>query len=163
MANNQKLVNKEEDSFLSDVMGLFFVSSIMVGVMITFLPQLMKLFGGTTVAAQGYYASQGYVGALDPRTLIATEVVQWQNLLETGTKTPWVAADLYNYGPDLVNIGINTPGPWSPLQPPPPGSPTGTPGESLRVSMVGASRRIEVIFYKCDTGKTASVRVVGKY
>jgi hypothetical protein len=148
----RELANKEiaiSDDFADSLMDAVLMSGMMVVLTMAMLPVLVRM----TEQSSTFIQSQMYAGNIDPRVLNADENMKWLNLIEDSPYTPWVAADFYNYGPDKAYIGINTPGPWSELE----------NGEGLQVSMIGATRRIEAVFYKCDTDKRARVKVDGKY
>lgn len=95
---------------------------------------------------------ESFEGKLDSRTLAATDVQQCLSLLEQWPYTPWISAFLINRGPDAVYIRINR-------------------SEEIRIEVdetrtldhTHAEERIEQIYYKCDAGETASVRVEALY
>jgi hypothetical protein len=97
--------------------------------------------------------AQSYQGLTDSRTLNATPTLQWLNLISDPPYSPWISASFFNDGPNSVFIGINNPDELTEIN----------KGGSLEVNMSGGQRRIEFVFYKCNPGQTASVRVVGKY
>jgi len=133
-----------------------FTAFIVAGSVVILLPTLVRIAERSSGLVQNqmlFTQSQMYTGNVDQRWLYADGNTKWLNLVENSPYTPWVAADFYNYGPDKAYIGINTPGPWSELQ----------NGEGLQTNMIGAARRIEAIFYKCDSDKKATVKVEGKY
>lgn len=134
----------EEDPYDGMASSLL-MASLVVAVGLVMVPAL--------TGQSAFYRTQVYSGAIDPRILYASDIVKSENLVIGSPNTPWVAADFYNDGPGKVYIGINSPGPWAEIY----------AGEGLSVSMIGAEKRIEEVFYKCDTGKTATVRAVGKY
>lgn len=95
-----------------------------------------------------------FEGKEDPRTLSATDKVQFISLVRDHPLTPWVTAYFYNDDPaNSVYISINNPYEWNEIK----------KGEESFKDRLKADRRIELIYYKCDPGKTASVRVLGKY
>lgn len=94
-----------------------------------------------------------YQGAQDSRTLSATDVYQVVDLVRNFPSIPWATASFVNDGPDTVYIGINRQARPAIL----------LDGEDYKADFTKADRRIELIFYWCDAGETASVRVVGKY
>lgn len=128
---------------------MFWSVFAVVGIMVL-APTLQQVFSALPSAQM--LQAQSYYGIIDPRTLNATGVLKWLSLVEDPPYTPWISVSFFNDGPDKVNIGINRPD----------GSPIES-GESLTVDLSGANRRIETIFYQCDTGETASVRAIGKY
>lgn len=95
-----------------------------------------------------------YQGKQDSRTLYATDAYQVEDLVMGYPGIPWVTASFVNNdGSDTVYIGINRRS----------GFATILEGEPYQVDFTKADRRIELIYYWCDTGGTATVRVVGKY
>ena len=102
---------------------------------------------------QQYVQSQAYTGLTDDRTLRATPIMQWLNLIDDPPYHPWITAYFFNDGPSSVLIGINNPDELTEL----------ASGEDKTVDMTGADRRIELVFYKCSVGTTASIRAIGKY
>ena len=92
-------------------------------------------------------------GRLDEKTLNATDKPEYINLLEEYPYTPYATASLYNNGPDSVKLSINNTYDWSEL----------AKDESLEIDFTKADRRIEIILYRCNLGKTASITVKAKY
>ena len=99
------------------------------------------------------HKKEEFEGKKDSRTLSASDVVQWINLIKDWPHTPWTTATFFNDGPNRVYIAINDPYDWSPLN----------NGDTLPADFTKADRRMEIIGYRCGTGETASVRAVGKY
>jgi len=95
-----------------------------------------------------------FEGKFDPRTLDATEILQWLDLTEGPPHRPWLSAYFINDGSDSVKIGINHPE----LE-----RQEIKNGETLTISQKHAKERIRRLFYKCDSGETATVRVVGQW
>ena len=97
---------------------------------------------------------QDLKGELDPRDIGATEKKQFLDLITDRPYQPWINAFFVNDGPDTVYLFINrikdTPH-------------TLKTGETLTLDHSHASERISQIFYYCDAGETASVRVTGQY
>ncbi len=135
----------ENPMFNTMIWAIFAVAGIMV-----LAPTLQRVFSALPSARM--LQARAYCGMTDPRTLDATATLKWLSLVDGPPYIPWISASFFNDGPDRVYIGINRPD----------GSPIES-GESLTVDLSGADRRIEVIFYQCDPGKTASVRAIGKY
>ncbi len=101
-----------------------------------------------------------FEGRLDPRTLSATENVSFIDLRQEDPHIPWVTAHFRNDGnttippsPKDAYVSINNPYEWNKLE----------DGEEMSVSFAKADRRIELVYYKCDAGGTASIRATGKY
>lgn len=92
-------------------------------------------------------------GRVFPLTLSASEQLGYADLLEEAPFNPFAKASFYNDGPDSVKISINNAADWNEL----------AYKESMEIDLTKADRRIDLIYYKCDTGETASVRVKGKY
>jgi len=123
---------------------------------ITILATVTLAAVGTTrqqLQALALQAQALYLGRVDPRILQATQDLRWINLVSEPPYVGWISAAFFNDGPNSVFIGINNPDALSEIG----------AGESLEVTMAGAQRRIELVFYKCNPGERASVRVVGKY
>ena len=94
-----------------------------------------------------------FQGEIDPRTFSASDQLQWVDLIDRHPNTPWATATFFNDGPDPVYIALNNALNWTPIN----------SGETLVPDFTKADERISLIYYKCDAGKTASVRAVGKY
>lgn len=87
------------------------------------------------------------------RTLPVTDQIQSITLIGDWPFAPLISAYFFNKGEQKAYIQVNYPGEWFELE----------KGESAQISHAGANRRIEIIYYKCDDGETASVSVLGKY
>lgn len=145
----------ETDGILSVMVGaIFAVAGIAV-----LAPTLQRIFAATPAAQS--YAAQVYVGSTDYRVLEADGQLRWLSLVDAPPYTPWIKASFFNDG-DIttdppgevsVYIAINNPDAMVELK----------KGESQHADFSFAQRRIEIIFYKCNTGEKASVRTVGKY
>jgi len=102
-----------------------------------------------------------FEGIKDDRKLSATDQLQWIDLINYHPNVPWVTAFFFNDGdistdpPGKVTVYIAINDTYSPSEI--------KKGESLNLDFLKADRRIEEIYYWCDTGETASVRVIGKY
>lgn len=92
-------------------------------------------------------------GRLDPRDLSATEKASFIDLVQDRPHIPWVTAHFRNDGDDTAYVSINNPYEWNKLE----------DGEEMSVSFAKADKRIELVYYKCDAGGTASIRATGKY
>lgn len=121
--------------------------------MIMMMLMIVSLLTTVVPAATQQLSAQAYTGLPDERTLEANRFLQWINLVSDPPYTPWISASFHNDGPQSVYIAINNPGEMLEI----------ANGEDHSVSMAGAARRIEFIFYKSNIGDTASVRVIGKY
>lgn len=102
-----------------------------------------------------------FEGKIDSRTLIATDQLQWIDLIDRHPNTPWATAAFFNDGnPALppgtnvpVHIGINDMNPFATLN----------TGDQIPADFTKAYRRISIIYYWCDVGNTTVVRALGKY
>ncbi len=121
--------------------------------MMMMMIMMVSLLTTVVPAATQQLSAQAYTGLTDERTLEANRYLQWVNMISDPPYTPWISAALQNDGPQSVFIAINNPGEMLEI----------ANGESQELSMAGAARRIEFLFYKCNIGETASVRVIGKY
>jgi hypothetical protein len=90
-----------------------------------------------------------FQGELETLTLTATDITR-----ETIPLPSLVSAFVINRGPNAVYIAINS-GLNKPLYI--------LSGETRTIDHKDAEKRIEKIFYWCDVGETASVRVEGYY
>lgn len=150
--SNDLLTEKDFD----DIVQLMMMAMMISMVMVTIIPSLTSAqFTGSQASAQSY------LGAVDVRTLHANPTVKFINLVGDPPYNAWIAADFQNKGPGVAYIGINTPGPWIELAAPDP-SVVGS-GGSGTVDLSGATKRIEVIFYKTNVGVVADIEVIGKY
>ena len=115
--------------------------------------QLAQL--GQMVKIRKSLEKEEFEGKLDDRTLSATDQLQWEDLMQDWPNTPWATAFFVN--DDLVNpvyIQVNDrSNRVIPLN----------AGETKRIDFTKADRRIDLIYYWCDAGNTATVRVEGKY
>lgn len=127
------------------------MSDIMVMMMMIMMMALLPSLVGTTASTT--LQAQAYVGLTDSRTLHATQVLQWINLISDPPYTAWITASFHNDGPDSAFVAVNNPDEFTEI----------ANGEDITVSMAGADRRIEFVFYKSNLGERASVRVLGKY
>lgn len=92
-------------------------------------------------------------GLTDSRTLSASDVQDFTNLLEVAPYTSLATATFVNDGPDSVYLAINRSRPFHLLK----------KGESVPADFTKADQRINYLEYYCDSGETASIRVLGKY
>lgn len=100
-----------------------------------------------------HLAKQEFLGEVDPRELSVTDQVQVISLIHHWPFVPWISAYFFNDGPDEAYIAINAALDWTKLN----------KAEDALFNFAGSEQRIYIIYYKCDAGKTASVRMVGKY
>lgn len=95
---------------------------------------------------------ESFEGKLDSRILAATDVSQCLSLIEQWPYTPWVSAFFINRGPDAVYIRINR------------SEEIKIEAEETRtIDHIHAEERIEQVYYKCNAGETATVRMEGQY
>lgn len=94
-----------------------------------------------------------FEGKIDDRTLNANDQLQYIDLIKRHPNTPWATAFCLNDGPNSVYITINDVYPTTPIR----------IAEGASFDYIKADRRVEVLYYWCDPGNTASVRVKGKY
>lgn len=99
-------------------------------------------------SAQRYFDSQYYEGRVGSKVVNATDVVQSFVL-----PSPWVSAYFINDGPDYVMVRVNDEaGDIIYIR----------PLETITVSRVGARDRIYAVWYWCEAGQTALVRMYGQ-
>lgn len=98
-------------------------------------------------------ARQEFQGKLLSVTLPATDVRQALDLTKQDPFEPFVTATFSNKGPNAVYIAINHQRPYHKLD----------KGDSLPADFTRADKRLYYIEYECDSGETATVRVLGKY
>ncbi|MBA7701649.1 hypothetical protein ES703_110392 [subsurface metagenome] len=130
-------------------LGIDISDLMMIMMMLMMVSLLTTVIPTATQALQ----VQAYTGLTDERVLEANRFLQWINLVTGPPYIPWVSASFHNDGPQSVFIAVNNPDEMLEV----------ANGESHQVDMTGATRRIEFLFYKCNVGETASVRVIGKY
>ena len=141
-------MTKKSADYFDSIINYMFQAIMVVAILVIMIPRLP-----VTQAAQRYFASQRYSGQIDPRTLDATEELRWINLVDYPPYTPWISATFYNEGPDKVYIAVNRPDNWLGLD----------KRRSFIPNLAGGDTRIEIVYYKCEPGKTAEVTVEGKY
>lgn len=92
-------------------------------------------------------------GKLAPETIDVTETGEEYDAKKV-LGVEFFTADLFNDGPNTVYIRVNQ---RQAKQV------TLNNGESLTLDFTKSKRKIHWLYFRCDTGETASVRVVGKY
>lgn len=100
-----------------------------------------------------YMQSRLYQGVTDPRELNVDSDGCSLDLLNDEPYTPWVSAQFINDGPDSVWVGINGHDEKFEIK----------SGEDAAVNRIGALTRISTIYFVCEAGETATVRVIGEY
>jgi len=121
--------------------------------MIMMMIMMVSLLTTVIPAATQQLSAQAYIGLTDERTLEANRYLQWINLVSDPPYTPWISASFHNDGPQSVFMAVNNPDEMLEV----------ANGEGHELSMAGAARRIEFLFYKCNIGETATARVIAKY
>lgn len=151
---SKKRSDLEWSSIVDSVSQDMMTAMIMAVFIVLILPVLMPSLVSAQVGSAQYYSSQIYYGGAAPRRVNASgSVVGWLNLLKEDQGIPWVAFDMVNYGPNSVFIAVNNPDQWKEV----------AVGDGYSVNFLGATRRIETVFYKCNPGENASFEIVGKY
>jgi len=145
------MVDTNADSYLDKLFEIMTWVMFMSVAIVALAPTLQRIVSATPSAL--LYRGQQFLGLEDSRELVATDQLQWLDLLNNSPYTPWITASFFNDGPDSVFIAINLPSGFTELK----------SGESKSVNFSMADRRIEVIYFVCNAGESASVRAVGKY
>lgn len=140
----KELVKSEFDKDLDDTIDSVMQMMMMVMVLFFMIPMLP-----VAQSAQRYFQSQQYEGQSDPRTLHATQRPQ-----HIVIANPWIGAYFVNDGPNSVQIKINDEESESYLM---------NLNETITLSRAGAENRIYAIYYQCNYGETATIRVFGVY
>ena len=104
---------------------------------------------------KGSLKREEFEGTPDERTLSADSEVKVIDLVKGYPHSPWATAAFANDGPDPVYIVVNGQAKQN--------VPPLNKNDSTHFDFTKADRKIEIIYYWCDTGKTASVRVRAKY
>ncbi|MBA7624870.1 hypothetical protein ES703_32284 [subsurface metagenome] len=118
---------------------------------------LMLLFGVMFLAAilpitQSAQA-QAYFGRTVTKKVEANGSLKYFDVRHDYPYTLWISAYFINDGPDPVEIAINYPDDKFTIK----------ANGTVTVNRSGAQERIAVIFYICEKGKTATVRITGEY
>lgn len=132
--------------------GIFKFLGIVIVVMV--IADLVSRFlRPTDTLLSQYIQAQTYAGVSDPRVVEATDKLYYLDLINEHPYTPWVSVNFVNDGPNSVWIAINQPTATYELK----------AGETASVYRIGAQERIMSIFFICNTGEEALVRVIGEY
>jgi len=124
-------------------------------------PAVMSFIMQASIASQAvrirksieeHNRKESFEGKLDTRELLADDTTQSISLVDEWPNTPWISVLLIN-GPDTVYIGINRASGWMQL----------LKNETRALDYSNAEEKIKVIYYRCDPGMTADVRVEGQY
>ena len=127
--------------------------------MIMMMIMMMSLLSGitSTVATSAQSAqllqAASYIGRTDARELRATNKLQWIDLIHDHPYVPWSWATFENAGPNEVHIGVNAPAENFDI----------LPGGTMNVDRKVALEKMNVIFFHCDPGETATITVRGEY
>ncbi len=98
---------------------------------------------------------QDFTGVVDPRVLSVTDKPSFLDLINDEPYTPWIAVDLVNSGAKTALIGINqNGGRWEFAL---------LTGQVVTINRRGAEKRIELLFYRCNSGESTTVMVTGTY
>ncbi len=151
---NNRITESNSEFRVSDIIKAFmaFVTMILVADLVLRLTSSASATPADTTLTQ-YIQSQTYVGVSDPRVVAATSVLSYLDLVGGHPYTPWVSVNFINDGPDPVKIAINYPAALYEL----------LADEAASVYRIGAQERIAVIFFVCERGERASLRVIGEY
>lgn len=133
-------------------LGIDLSDLMMIMMMIMMVSLLTTVVPAATQSTQALQA-QAYSGQEDPRTIRATNILSWINLIYDYPFQPWVSAYFINDGPSAVEIGINYPDDRF----------TMNPRETITITRTGAEERIKIIYFIARPGLNASVRVTGVY
>lgn len=129
------------------------IESVMTGMVIALMVMVIIPMLPVVQQAQQYFAGQYYQGNVETRILHATEALKYWDLINDSPYRPLISAFFINRGLNTVFVAINEAKDWMEIR----------PDETRTVSHVGADKRIEIIFYKCNIGETASVEAEGHY
>ena len=118
-------------------------------------PEIMQviLLDELTGRVAEYVEKVSFKGKLDVRILAATDVTQSFSPLGEWPQVPWISIFLVNDGPDTAYIAINQASGWIRL----------LLNETRALDYSNSDEKIETIYYRCDPGQNASVRVEGQY
>ncbi len=122
---------------------------LMVLLGLVLLMAVLPVTQSITQAAQ----AQVYLGRTVTKTVKANGNIRYLDVRFDYPYTLWISAYFINDGPDPVEIAINYPDERFEIN----------PKETVTVNRSGAQERIAVVFYVCERGKTASVRITGEY
>lgn len=96
---------------------------------------------------------QNFQGIEDPRNAIAvTDEEQWIDL-RSAPKYPWISMFVYNDGPKTVYIAINDP--TLPIRV--------VPKSTRTFDHANSPKKIEMVYYYCNPGETATLDIIGQY
>ncbi len=144
----------KQDDFDFDF-GIDMSSMMMMIMMVVMVSVVSSLTTTTAQAAQTAQTVQAlsYEGRSDPRTVPVSERLGLLDLINNPPHTPWIGAYFINDGPGAVRVGINSPAVTF----------TMNAGETITIDRSGAQERISALFFICDVGLTATLRIIGEY
>jgi hypothetical protein len=126
------------------VMDVFMIV-LMLSIIVKAVPVLNQ--------ASAFYTAHSYQGALAESLTSINEYPYSLDIINTPPYLPWVSADIMNGGPSRIYISVNTADSWKIVE----------VGEAYTLDMLGATQRIEKIYYKTDASKVSSARITGRY
>jgi len=100
-----------------------------------------------------YIEKVSFKGKLDVRMITATDVTQNFSPLDEWPNVPWISIFLVNNGPNTVYIAINQASGWMQL----------LINETRALDYSCADEKIGIVYYVCNPGMTANVRMEGQY
>lgn len=139
----------------SDDFG-FSESDMMTFMMIIMMAALMQAMVSSTAAtatASSIVQSMQFKGDVESKILDVTSTVKYWDLINESPYAPLISIFLINRGASKVYVSINSAQDWLEI----------LPGETRTVSHVGAARRIEMVFYKCDPGNASTIEAEGHF
>lgn len=145
--------NEPVELFSDSDMTMVMTMVMMVMMMSMILPNVIQQTQSSLGAQSLSVKAQSFEGQEDPRYPIATNQLQWINLIYDYPFKPWVSAFIVNDGPSSVEIGINYPDDRFLMY----------PGETRTITRTGAEERISILFYICSPGLRANLRITGVY
>lgn len=128
-------------------------SDMMTFMMIIVMMMLMQQMLPMAQSAQKYFTSQSFQGDVESKTLYANDALQYWDLVGQDPYTPLISVYLINRGLNGVYVAINSAQDWMVI----------LPGETRTISQIGASTRINLVFYKCDSGLTSTIEAEGHF
>jgi len=107
---------------------------------------------GQLAKIRKHLETEKFEGKFDPRTVEATEQARVLDLVGSYPYTPWINAFIINDGPDSAFLSFNEYHPHKINK-----------GETLTVDQSHAEERLRLVFYGCEAGGTATLRIIGQY
>lgn len=142
----KELVKASDDFFAMSESDMMMFMMVMVMVLL-----MQSLVVPTAQSAQRYFTSQSFQGVVESKVLFVTDAVQYWDLVNQDPYTPLISVYLINRGVNGVYVAINAAQDWMIL----------LPGETRTISQIGADKRIELLFYKCDTSLASVIEAEG--